>query len=104
MKLLEWIVRSNTAHGPVPYIFMDVCHKYGCPKTRQGSKYGPCNCGGDQLKAELDAVMLRAELVVDHTVCGCQRTKPTVRKKHNESIFLTCNHICPNPIVQKAAL
>lgn len=49
-----------------PYIFVDVCHTYGCPSARIGRKHGPCNCGGDALKAHVEATRAALYTRRDH--------------------------------------
>lgn len=46
------------------------------------------------------AILAMIELV-DHTLCGCNQLSKEEKIKHNNSIFETRKHICPNPIVVK---
>lgn len=102
MNVLGWVKNSN-ALGP-PYAFFDVCHTHDCPATHVGKKYGPCNCGGAELKAKFEEILANAEarvFLADHTLCGCKELSKREKIEHNNSIFGKRDHTCPNPIVVK---
>jgi hypothetical protein len=50
MEFFAAIARSKTP-GSMSYVRAEIgaVHEYGCPSTVNGKRFGPCNCGAEEL-------------------------------------------------------
>lgn len=46
-------ILSRNDNGSYAFAEINKCHVHGCPATRYGKKFGPCNCGAEDLWQEL---------------------------------------------------